>query len=105
MPHGLGWVYAVWGRRADALKIGKGFGDLSSHAYLYFYQLATIYAGLGEKDAAFRLQHVSRPKRQISLDFLDDCGNMAQLGRATCPGCVTSGEEAHSVTSVLGPRS
>ncbi len=51
---GLGWVYAVSGRRADALKIAKGFGDLSSHAYVDFYQLATIDAGLGEKDEAFR---------------------------------------------------
>jgi tetratricopeptide (TPR) repeat protein len=28
---GLGWVHAVSGRRADALKIAKEFRDLSSH--------------------------------------------------------------------------
>jgi len=52
---GLGWVYAVSGRRADALKIAKEVEGLSSHSYVDFYQLATIYAGLGEKDEVFRL--------------------------------------------------
>ena len=52
---GLGWVYAVSGRRADALKIAQEFRDLSSHAYVDFYQVAAIYAGLGDKDEAFRL--------------------------------------------------
>jgi len=47
---GLGWVYAVSGRRADALKIAKEFKDLSSHAYVDFYQFAAIYVGLGDKD-------------------------------------------------------
>jgi tetratricopeptide (TPR) repeat protein len=41
---GLGWVYAVAGRRADALTIAKEVEELSSHAYVDFYQLATIYA-------------------------------------------------------------
>src|SRR5262249_356446 len=52
---GLGWVYAVAGRRADALKIAKEMEELSSHSYVDFYQLATIYAGLGAKDEGFRL--------------------------------------------------
>jgi tetratricopeptide (TPR) repeat protein len=52
---GLGWVYAVSGRRADALKIAKEFRDLSSHAYVDFYWSGVIYAGLGDKDEAFRL--------------------------------------------------
>ena len=51
----LGWVYAVSGRRADALRIAEGFKDLSSHSYVDFYQFAWVYAGLGDKDEAFRL--------------------------------------------------
>jgi tetratricopeptide (TPR) repeat protein len=51
----LGWVYAVSGRRADALRIARGYKDLSSHSYVDFYQFAWIYAGLGDKDEAFRL--------------------------------------------------
>ena len=51
----LGWVYAVSGRRANALKIAQELKDLSSRTYVDFYQLGGIYAGLGDKDAAFRL--------------------------------------------------
>jgi serine/threonine protein kinase/tetratricopeptide (TPR) repeat protein len=67
---GLGWVYAVSGRRADALKIAKGFTDLSSHAYVDFYQLATIYAGLGEKDEAFRLLEKGYEERSAGMPYL-----------------------------------
>jgi tetratricopeptide (TPR) repeat protein len=52
---GLGWVYARSGRRAAALKIAQQLRDLSSHSYVDLYQLAAIYAGLGDKDEAFRL--------------------------------------------------
>ncbi len=51
----LGWVYAVSGRRTAALKIAQEFKDLSVHAYVDFYWPAVIYAGLGDKDEAFRL--------------------------------------------------
>jgi hypothetical protein len=51
----LGWVYAVSGRRTDAFRIVKEFRDLSAHAYVDFYWSAVIYAGLGDKDEAFRL--------------------------------------------------
>ena len=51
----LGWVYAVSGRRAAALRIAEGFKDLSSHSYVDFYQFAVVYAGSGDKDEAFRL--------------------------------------------------
>jgi len=67
---GLGWVYAVSGRRADALKIAQEFRDLSSHAYVDFYLLATIYAGLGEKDEAFRLLEKGYEQRSASMTYL-----------------------------------
>jgi tetratricopeptide (TPR) repeat protein len=50
----LGWVYAVSGRRTDALKIAQEFKDLSAHAYVDFYWSGVICAGLGDKDEAFR---------------------------------------------------
>jgi len=50
----LGWVYAVSGRRADALKIANGFKTLSAQTYVDFYPLAAIYAGLGQKEEAFQ---------------------------------------------------
>jgi len=67
---GLGWVYAVSGRRADALKIVQGFTDLSSRTYVDFYQLATIYAGLGEKDEAFRMLQKGYEQRSASMPYL-----------------------------------
>jgi serine/threonine protein kinase/tetratricopeptide (TPR) repeat protein len=67
---GLGWVYAVAGRRTDALKIAKGFKDLSTHAYVDSYQFAAIYAGLGDKDEAFRLLEKAYNEHSGSMIFL-----------------------------------
>jgi serine/threonine protein kinase len=67
---GLGWVYAVSGRRDDALKIAKKVEELSSHAYVDFYQLATIYAGLGEKDEVFRLLEKGYQQHSAGTAFL-----------------------------------
>jgi tetratricopeptide (TPR) repeat protein len=67
---GLGWVYAVAGRRADALKIAKGVEELSSHGYVDFYQLATIYAGLNEKSEVFRLLEKGYEERSAGMPYL-----------------------------------
>jgi serine/threonine protein kinase/Tfp pilus assembly protein PilF len=67
---GLGWVYAVSGRRADALKIAKGFADLSSHAYVDFYFVAGIYASLGDRDEAFRLLEKGYEEHSASMPYL-----------------------------------
>jgi len=67
---GLGWVYAVSGRRADALKIAKEFRDLSSHAYVDFYMSAGIYAGLGDKDEAFRLLEKGYAEHSATMPWL-----------------------------------
>jgi len=66
----LGWIYAVSGRRADALKIAVEFRQLSTHAYVDFYQLATIYAGLGEKDEAFRLLEKGYREHSGAMTYL-----------------------------------
>src|SRR5206468_3026691 len=67
---GLGWVYAVSGRRADALKIAQEFRDLSSHAYVDFYTFAGIYAGLGDKDEAFRLLEKGYEEHSATMPWL-----------------------------------
>jgi TolB-like protein len=67
---GLGWVYAISGRRGDALKIAKEFKDLSSHAYVDFYQFAAIYAGLGDKDETFRLLEKAYEEHSSNMPFL-----------------------------------
>jgi eukaryotic-like serine/threonine-protein kinase len=66
----LGWVYAVSGRRTDALKIAKEFRDLSSHSYVDFYQVAETYAGLGDKDEAFRLLEKGYEEHSASQPYL-----------------------------------
>jgi len=70
VANGLGWVYAVSGRWTDALKIAQEFKDLSSHAYVDFYQLATIYAGLGDKDEAFRLLESGYQQHSATMPYL-----------------------------------
>ncbi|HEX4921192.1 MAG TPA: tetratricopeptide repeat protein, partial [Candidatus Bathyarchaeia archaeon] len=67
---GLGWVYAVSGRRADALRIAQQFRDLSSHSYVDFYQVALVYAGLGDKDEAFRLLEKSYAQHSATMPWL-----------------------------------
>lgn len=58
------------GQAADALRIAKEVKDLSSHAYVDFYQLATIYAGLGDKDEAFRLLEKGYQEHSATMPYL-----------------------------------
>ena len=67
----LGWVYAVSGRRTDGVRIVKEFRGLSAHAYVDFYWSAVIYAGLGDKDEAFR---------SLEKGYQDHAAGMSYLG-------------------------
>lgn len=49
---GLGHAYAVAGRTNDARKVLSEMRSMSEHEYVSPYDLAIIYAGLGEKDKA-----------------------------------------------------
>ena len=66
----LGWVYAVSGRRTDALKTAQEFKHLSAHAYVDFYWPGVIYAGLGDKDEAFRLLEKGYEEHSASMAYL-----------------------------------
>ena len=50
---GLGWTYAMAGRRSDALKVLTQLQELEKHTFVDAYNLAMIYAGMGNKDQAF----------------------------------------------------
>jgi predicted Zn-dependent protease len=50
---GLGHAYAASGKGADAQKILDHMKELSMHRYVAPYNVAVIYAGLGQKDEAF----------------------------------------------------
>jgi TolB-like protein/Tfp pilus assembly protein PilF len=52
---GLGNAYAVSGNRAEAQKVLDHLKELSAHHWVAPYNVAVIYAGLGEKDQAFAL--------------------------------------------------
>jgi tetratricopeptide (TPR) repeat protein len=66
----LGWIYAVSGRRGDALKIADEFRDLSSRSYVDFYFLAGIYAGLNDKDETFRLLQKGYEEHSAGMLYL-----------------------------------
>jgi len=50
---GLGRVYAVSGKEEEARKVLAELNDKSKHPYVSSYLLATLYAGLANKDQAF----------------------------------------------------
>ena len=52
---GLGHAYALLGRRAEAQKILDHLKEVSAHSWVAPYNIAVIYAGLGQKDRAFAL--------------------------------------------------
>jgi serine/threonine protein kinase/Tfp pilus assembly protein PilF len=66
----LGWLYAVSGRRSEALKIAQEFEDLSAHAYVDFYWPATVYVGLGDNDEAFRFLEKGYQEHAASMPYL-----------------------------------
>jgi tetratricopeptide (TPR) repeat protein len=54
----LGHVYAVSGKRTEALKILNEMKEMSKQKYVSPYDLAIVYVGLGEKDRAMeQLNH------------------------------------------------
>ncbi len=50
---GLGYAYAVAGKRNEARKILDKLNELSKQKYVSPYFTATVYAGLGDKEEAF----------------------------------------------------
>jgi tetratricopeptide (TPR) repeat protein len=50
---GLGHAYAASGNKAEAYKVLEHLKEMSANTYIAPYNVALIYAGLGEKDQAF----------------------------------------------------
>lgn len=67
---GLGFLLAVSGRRGEALDIIAQFKKLSETRYIDGCMVASIYAGLGEKDNAFDWLTKAYEKRSSSMVFL-----------------------------------
>jgi tetratricopeptide (TPR) repeat protein len=67
---GLGWLFAVAGKRGEALNVARQFSRLSEHSYVDFYTFATIYAGLGDKEESFRLLEKAYEQHSALMPYL-----------------------------------
>jgi TolB-like protein/Flp pilus assembly protein TadD len=67
---GLGYCYAITGRRAEALDIAKELEQrYNSHESIGF-NVATVYAGLGDKDQAFAWLEKDFQQRSSQLPYI-----------------------------------
>jgi TolB-like protein/Tfp pilus assembly protein PilF/predicted Ser/Thr protein kinase len=64
---GLGHAYALTGNRVEAQKILDHLKEVSAHSWVAPYNIAVIYAGLGEKTQAFALLEQSYKDRSYYL--------------------------------------
>jgi TolB-like protein/Tfp pilus assembly protein PilF/predicted Ser/Thr protein kinase len=67
---GQAWVYAVAGRRSEALGIVDACKRLSAREYVDSYMIAGVYSALGDKDQALRLLERAREEHSGGLTFL-----------------------------------
>lgn len=63
----LGHAYAASGQKAAAQDVIKELRDMQGHRYVSPYTIAAIYAGLGEKDQAFKWLDKAEEGRDIWL--------------------------------------
>jgi serine/threonine protein kinase/Tfp pilus assembly protein PilF len=67
---GLAWVYALAGKREDALRILEAFNRLSSQAYVDSYQVGVIYAGLEDNQRVFQSLEKAYEQRSGSMAYI-----------------------------------
>src|ERR1022692_1194436 len=63
----LGQAYAISGNKAGAQRVLDHLKELSAHGWVAPYNVAVIYAGLGEKDQAFALLEQAYKDRSYSI--------------------------------------
>ena len=68
---GLGYGYAVTGKRADAEKVLARLNELSKQEFVSPVWMAKIYSGLGEKDKAFEsLERAYEDRSIVSVAYI-----------------------------------
>jgi TolB-like protein/Tfp pilus assembly protein PilF len=67
---GLGYVYASSGRKAEALQIIADLKAKTKQRYVSSYAVATVYAGLGDRDKAFEWLEKAYQERSPGLTWL-----------------------------------
>jgi len=65
----LAYAYAAIGKKAEAQKILHESLRQSENSYVSPYMIATIYAGLGEKDRAFEYLEKAYQERSSDLPY------------------------------------
>lgn len=65
----LAYAYARTGKRAEAEKILRDLLEQSRTSYVSPYMIATIYAGLGDKDRAFEYLEKAYDERSADLSY------------------------------------
>ena len=63
----LGHAYALSGKRGEVEKIIAHLKEFSAHNYVPSYNMATVYAGLGDKDQAFTWLNRAYEERSDNL--------------------------------------
>jgi tetratricopeptide (TPR) repeat protein len=66
----LGHAYAIGGKRIEAIKIRDELEERAKRTYVAPYWMATLYAGLGEKDRAFEWLEKAYAERSGGLVWL-----------------------------------
>ncbi len=69
---GLGHVYAVLGRKSEALAVLDELKQLSAQEYVPATSIAIIYAGLGEKDQAFTWLEKGYQEHAFQMQWLNE---------------------------------
>jgi tetratricopeptide (TPR) repeat protein len=68
---GLGHLYAVLGKKSEALTVLNELKQLSAEEYVPATSVALIYAGLGEKDQAFAWLEKGYEERSFQIQWLN----------------------------------
>ena len=70
LPANCGWVYARAGNRSEAERLVRVVLELGKETWLDPYNLVPIYAGLGERDKAFRWLDRAIAERSTAIAFM-----------------------------------
>jgi len=67
---GLGYAYAVMGKRSETESIINSLKERTSKEYVSLYLLGAIYVALGEKDLAFEYLEKAYEERDLDIIYL-----------------------------------
>src|SRR5260370_27620475 len=68
---GLGHIYAVLGKKSEALAVLDELKQLSGQKYVPATSIALIYAGLGDNDPAFAWLEKGYAERSFQMQWLN----------------------------------